>query len=104
MKRKLDIGSVSKRSNPYMSGGGAGTGNDSTAGENVSPYTGRTYTQRYWQILEGRKKLPVYEFLDALVDKMRETQVLVVEGETGSGKTTQVFSSFKCGPFPNLLG
>jgi pre-mRNA-splicing factor ATP-dependent RNA helicase DHX15/PRP43 len=37
-----------------------------------------------------RKQLPVYEFKDALVNKMQEVQTLVVEGETGSGKTTQI--------------
>lgn len=39
---------------------------------------------------EVRKSLPVYPFRQTLIDAIREHQVLIIEGETGSGKTTQV--------------
>ncbi|XP_066983091.1 pre-mRNA-splicing factor ATP-dependent RNA helicase DHX16 [Macrobrachium rosenbergii] len=39
---------------------------------------------------EVRKSLPVYPFREALLDAINEHQVLIIEGETGSGKTTQV--------------
>ena len=58
----------------------------------INPHSGRPYSQRYFQILEGRKKLPVWEqrneFFDVMVRK-NQTIVLMV-GETGSGKTTQI--------------
>ncbi|XP_030376802.1 pre-mRNA-splicing factor ATP-dependent RNA helicase DHX16 [Scaptodrosophila lebanonensis] len=39
---------------------------------------------------ETRKSLPVYPFKDDLIAAVKEHQVLIIEGETGSGKTTQV--------------
>lgn len=41
-------------------------------------------------ILEERKKLPMYAHRDALVDAVKKHQVLIVQSETGSGKTTQI--------------
>ncbi|XP_042239234.1 pre-mRNA-splicing factor ATP-dependent RNA helicase DHX16-like [Homarus americanus] len=37
-----------------------------------------------------RKSLPVFPFREALLDAISEHQVLIIEGETGSGKTTQI--------------
>ncbi|XP_058779387.1 pre-mRNA-splicing factor ATP-dependent RNA helicase DEAH1-like isoform X2 [Vicia villosa] len=39
---------------------------------------------------EERKKLPVYSFRDELLQAVHDHQVLVIVGETGSGKTTQI--------------
>ncbi|KAF1766657.1 hypothetical protein GCK72_006615 [Caenorhabditis remanei] len=41
-------------------------------------------------IAEVRKSLPVYAFRDAFIEAVKEHQVLIIEGETGSGKTTQL--------------
>ncbi|XP_074655901.1 pre-mRNA-splicing factor ATP-dependent RNA helicase DHX16-like isoform X2 [Tubulanus polymorphus] len=41
-------------------------------------------------IAETRKSLPVYPFKDDLIAAVNEHQVLIIEGETGSGKTTQI--------------
>lgn len=41
-------------------------------------------------IEETRKSLPIYLYRDALLEAIEEHQVLIIEGETGSGKTTQV--------------
>ncbi|CAB03845.1 putative pre-mRNA-splicing factor ATP-dependent RNA helicase mog-4 [Caenorhabditis elegans] len=41
-------------------------------------------------IEETRKSLPVYAFRDAFIEAVKEHQVLIIEGETGSGKTTQL--------------
>jgi HrpA-like RNA helicase len=43
-------------------------------------------------IAEQRKLLPVYDVRDDLLQVIRENQVVVIVGETGSGKTTQVCS------------
>eukprot|EP00980_Cylindrotheca_fusiformis_P028414 scaffold22599_cov139-Cylindrotheca_fusiformis.AAC.5 len=56
----------------------------------VNSWTGMPFSQRYYSILEKRHKLPVYQFKKELVDKVMENQCVVVEGETGSGKTTQI--------------
>uniref|UniRef100_A0A8D8X4B0 RNA helicase n=2 Tax=Cacopsylla melanoneura TaxID=428564 RepID=A0A8D8X4B0_9HEMI len=41
-------------------------------------------------IEETKKSLPIYPFKQDLIDAIREHQVLIIEGETGSGKTTQI--------------
>lgn len=41
-------------------------------------------------IAEQRRFLPVYTVREELLQVIRENQVVVVVGETGSGKTTQV--------------
>lgn len=41
-------------------------------------------------IEETRKSLPIYPFRDELLRAIEDHQVLIVEGETGSGKTTQI--------------
>ncbi|TMW45207.1 hypothetical protein DOY81_009714 [Sarcophaga bullata] len=41
-------------------------------------------------IEETRKSLPVYPFKDDLIEAIKEHQILIIEGETGSGKTTQI--------------
>ncbi|RMZ79376.1 hypothetical protein DV738_g3309, partial [Chaetothyriales sp. CBS 135597] len=41
-------------------------------------------------IEETRKSLPVYRFRDEIIQAVRDHQVLIIVGETGSGKTTQL--------------
>ena len=41
-------------------------------------------------IEETKLSLPVFPFRDDLIAAIREHQVLIIEGETGSGKTTQI--------------
>jgi ATP-dependent RNA helicase DHX8/PRP22 len=41
-------------------------------------------------IREQRESLPIYKLRDALVNAVSENQILVVVGDTGSGKTTQM--------------
>ena len=42
------------------------------------------------QIQEDRKKLPMYPYRESLLDAIAEHQVIIIVGETGSGKTTQI--------------
>lgn len=42
------------------------------------------------KILLGRRKLPVYAYRDEFLEAVRDNKVLIVVGETGSGKTTQI--------------
>ncbi|KAG7470975.1 hypothetical protein MATL_G00119570 [Megalops atlanticus] len=45
---------------------------------------------KYLEMLKFREKLPSYSMKEELVQLVRGNQVLVVSGETGCGKTTQV--------------
>ncbi|EEC48810.1 predicted protein [Phaeodactylum tricornutum CCAP 1055/1] len=42
------------------------------------------------KILEGRTKLPVYAYREEFLAAVKEHQILILVGETGSGKTTQI--------------
>uniref|UniRef100_A0A0N4Z0R2 RNA helicase n=1 Tax=Parastrongyloides trichosuri TaxID=131310 RepID=A0A0N4Z0R2_PARTI len=48
------------------------------------------HRQKRKTIEEVRKSLPVYAFRNDFIEAVKEYQVLIVEGETGSGKTTQL--------------
>lgn len=41
-------------------------------------------------IEETKRSLPIYPFKEALIEAVKDHQVLIIEGETGSGKTTQI--------------
>jgi pre-mRNA-splicing factor ATP-dependent RNA helicase DHX15/PRP43 len=60
----------------------------------VNRWTGRPYSSRYYEILEKRKTLPVWQQKEDFLRILKSNQTLVLVGETGSGKTTQVDFSF----------
>jgi pre-mRNA-splicing factor ATP-dependent RNA helicase DHX16 len=39
---------------------------------------------------DTRRSLPIYAYREELLEAIRDNQILVIEGETGSGKTTQI--------------
>lgn len=47
-------------------------------------------TLKKMSLEEVKKSLPVYNYRDRLIQAVKENQVLIIEGETGSGKTTQI--------------
>ena len=58
---------------------------DGSSSSSVNPWTSRPYSSKYYEILLKRMQLPVYEFKSALQRAVRDNQVVIVEGETGSG-------------------
>ena len=56
----------------------------------VNPYTGRQYSKKYYDILKKRKALPAFDAKDNILKLIEENQILIIQGETGSGKTTQI--------------
>ncbi|KAI0804502.1 P-loop containing nucleoside triphosphate hydrolase protein [Irpex lacteus] len=56
----------------------------------VNPFTRQPHTPQYKKILEARKKLPVYAQMEEFYKMYNENQIIVMVGETGSGKTTQI--------------
>lgn len=75
--------------NPYLQHRDDAQGGDCD-GPSMNPYTNRPYSGRYFDIRKVRKMLPVYESKDRILGILEKNQVVVLEGETGSGKTTQV--------------
>ncbi|CAI7623192.1 unnamed protein product [Penicillium glandicola] len=58
-------------------------------------------------LLETRRKLPVFENADLIRDLLREQDVMLLVGETGSGKSTQIpqflVDEFWCRPVPTEI-
>nr|VEL28527.1 unnamed protein product [Protopolystoma xenopodis] len=50
----------------------------------------RRLSEKKMSLQEVRQSLPIYQFREALLRAIADHQILIVEGETGSGKTTQV--------------
>ena len=42
------------------------------------------------KLREGQANLPIAEYKDQILEKLRDNQVLIVAGDTGCGKSTQV--------------
>ncbi|CAI9106795.1 OLC1v1006018C1 [Oldenlandia corymbosa var. corymbosa] len=56
----------------------------------INPWNGRPYSTRYYEILEKRSSLPVWQQKDEFLKLLSQNQTLILAGETGSGKTTQI--------------
>ena len=59
-------------------------------GSHINPLSGRPYSAKYYEILAQRQKLPVWEQKDDFIAMVKKNQTIVLVGETGSGKTTQI--------------
>jgi pre-mRNA-splicing factor ATP-dependent RNA helicase DHX15/PRP43 len=84
-KNRVDLGSDAEPDTPKKPRLASSDALDSR-----NPWTGHSYSARYHSILETRRKLPVYLFKDQLIQAVKDNQIVVVQGETGSGKTTQI--------------
>lgn len=47
-------------------------------------------TPKYQRLLKEREQLPVFKHRHSIVETLKKHRVVVVAGETGSGKSTQV--------------
>ncbi|KAI6223008.1 RNA helicase [Aphelenchoides fujianensis] len=55
----------------------------------LNPYNGNVYSVRYYQILDQRMRLPVWDYREKFMELLNANQCITLVGETGSGKTTQ---------------
>eukprot|EP00742_Colponemidia_sp_Colp-10_P006926 GILJ01007431.1.p1 GENE.GILJ01007431.1~~GILJ01007431.1.p1 ORF type:complete len:700 (+),score=114.79 GILJ01007431.1:46-2145(+) len=74
-KRKLDIDDLSARKK---------------AMDGVNFLNYKPYSRKYYEILEKRKGLPAWEAKERFLELVANNQTTVLQGETGSGKTTQI--------------
>ncbi|KAL5512431.1 PRP43 [Sanghuangporus baumii] len=70
----------------------------------VNPFTKQPLSAQYKKILEARKKLPVFTQMDEFYNMFSENQVIVMVGETGSGKTTQIPQFVAYSDLPHTKG
>jgi len=67
-----------------------------------NPFTGQRYSQQYKTILQQRKSLPVFKQISDFYEMYNKSQFVVMEGETGSGKTTQIPQYAVYGDLPHM--
>lgn len=77
-KRKLDLSEPASAVDVQRSKSG------------TNPYTARPYSTRYYDILDKRTGLPVWQAKDDFIKMVQNHQTTILVGETGSGKTTQI--------------
>uniref|UniRef100_A0AAX7VBB8 RNA helicase n=1 Tax=Astatotilapia calliptera TaxID=8154 RepID=A0AAX7VBB8_ASTCA len=58
--------------------------------QQINPFTNLPHTPRYYEILNKRLQLPVWEYRERFTEILMRNQSFVLVGETGSGKTTQI--------------
>ncbi|KAL0724217.1 hypothetical protein Bca4012_038816 [Brassica carinata] len=56
----------------------------------MNNWSGKAYTGRYYEILEKRRSLPVWAQKQEFLQCLMRNQTVILVGETGSGKTTQI--------------
>ncbi|XP_054167487.1 putative pre-mRNA-splicing factor ATP-dependent RNA helicase PRP1 [Oppia nitens] len=62
----------------------------STTSAGINACTGQPFSQRYYELFRKRIQLPVWEYKEQFNDLMDNHKIIVLVGETGSGKTTQI--------------
>lgn len=85
-KRRIDVGDS-------MSANKKRAANVSSNQKSIitqNPFSGLPFTPKYWELYKKRTALPVWEYKEEFLDTLNKHQCLVLVGETGSGKTTQI--------------
>ena len=97
-RQRIDLGSSSS---PLLSSGavgvGAGLGSGGLRATAImadagvtNPLNGKPYSRKFHDIWKVRSNLPAWASLTAFEKALGESQVVIIEGATGSGKTTQL--------------
>ncbi|KAJ6675031.1 ATP-DEPENDENT RNA HELICASE [Salix viminalis] len=92
-KRKVslfDVVDETSVSAKLLKSNGAMSNNNNEGSTSINRWNGKPYSQRYFEILQKRKNLPVWHQKEEFLQVLKKNQVLVLVGETGSGKTTQI--------------
>ncbi|EIW52868.1 P-loop containing nucleoside triphosphate hydrolase protein [Trametes versicolor FP-101664 SS1] len=70
----------------------------------INPFSKKPHSAQYKKILQDRKKLIVFQHMGHFLKMFSQNQIIVMVGETGSGKTTQI-PQFVCySDLPHLKG
>lgn len=56
----------------------------------INPWTDQPYSDHYYELLEERKELTVLKVREGLISLIKCNKIVLLKGETGNGKTTQV--------------
>jgi len=58
--------------------------------EKINKFTGQTYSDDYYKLLKKRMSLPVWSSRKQILELVEKNRIVIIQGETGSGKTTQI--------------
>lgn len=58
--------------------------------QGLNPFTNTDYSQRYYELLSERQQLPAFKAKLKVLKLLEQNDVVIIQGETGSGKTTQI--------------
>ncbi|XP_032676146.1 putative pre-mRNA-splicing factor ATP-dependent RNA helicase PRP1 isoform X1 [Odontomachus brunneus] len=94
-KRRIEVVDpyVKRRADGSTTSNNSPTTTASTATKSqvqFNPYTMLPYTPRYYELYKKRITLPVFEYRADFMRLLNQHQCIVLVGETGSGKTTQI--------------
>ncbi|KAK4594232.1 hypothetical protein RGQ29_018065 [Quercus rubra] len=94
-KRKVSLLDVVDKSKIAKINGGGFSSSEASGriigvGLGINIWTGRPYSQRYYEILVKRRGLPVWHQKEEFLQVFKANQTVILVGETGSGKTTQI--------------
>ncbi|KAA1470775.1 P-loop containing nucleoside triphosphate hydrolase protein [Dentipellis sp. KUC8613] len=70
----------------------------------LNPFTKKPHSAQYMKILAARKKLPVFAQMEEFYNMFTKHQIIVMVGETGSGKTTQIPQFVAYSDLPHTKG
>ena len=62
----------------------------------------KPFSKKYYEILSKRKELPAWDAKEKLFKLIHDSQILILQGETGSGKTTQIPQFLLEGGYKNI--
>lgn len=62
----------------------------SSTATSTNPLTGRPFSANYHTVLRMSRELPVSQNMPEILEAIKSHNVVILSGETGSGKTTQV--------------
>uniref|UniRef100_A0A8D9B4M7 RNA helicase n=1 Tax=Cacopsylla melanoneura TaxID=428564 RepID=A0A8D9B4M7_9HEMI len=92
-KRRLDVIDpyvTKKNRDERVSSVNASVASSVASNLQVNPFTGFPFTPRYHELHRKRITLPVFEYRTEFMSLLANNQCIVLVGETGSGKTTQI--------------
>ena len=58
--------------------------------EKINKFTGQIYSDDYYKLLKKRMNLPVWSSRKQILELVEKNRIVIIQGETGSGKTTQI--------------
>ncbi|KAJ3989211.1 P-loop containing nucleoside triphosphate hydrolase protein [Lentinula detonsa] len=70
----------------------------------LNPFTKQPHSAQYRKILEIRRALPVFSQMDDFLELFSKNQIIVMVGETGAGKTTQIPQFVTYSDLPHTKG